>query len=275
MLYGDGDRPTSTSCSSAALRMALAAAAERPDGAAPAGPAPGDRPRLVPARPACRATSATSTGSAARSPQLPGRLDYLAELGTTYLHLMPLLQPRPGENDGGYAVHGLPRGRPAAGHDGRPRGRRRRAARAGHEPLHRPRAQPHRAGAPLGAGLAGGRSGVRRLLHRVPRPDDARRLRRDHPGGLPRPGARLVQLGARGLRRCRRLGVDDVLALPVGPRLHEPRGHAGDARRDHLAGQPRASTCSGWTPSRSCGSGWAPPARTSRRATGCCSCCTR
>src|ERR671932_687442 len=31
-------------------------------------------------------------------------LDHLAELGTTYLHLMPLLQPRPGENDGGYAV---------------------------------------------------------------------------------------------------------------------------------------------------------------------------
>jgi amylosucrase len=36
--------------------------------------------------------------------QLPGRLDHLAELGTTYLHLMPLLRPRPGENDGGYAV---------------------------------------------------------------------------------------------------------------------------------------------------------------------------
>lgn len=31
-------------------------------------------------------------------------LDYLGELGVTYLHLMPLLQPRAGENDGGYAV---------------------------------------------------------------------------------------------------------------------------------------------------------------------------
>jgi amylosucrase len=31
-------------------------------------------------------------------------LDYLDELGVTYLHLMPLLEPRPGENDGGYAV---------------------------------------------------------------------------------------------------------------------------------------------------------------------------
>jgi amylosucrase len=35
---------------------------------------------------------------------IPGKLDYLAELGVTYLHLMPLLKPRPGENDGGYAV---------------------------------------------------------------------------------------------------------------------------------------------------------------------------
>jgi amylosucrase len=32
------------------------------------------------------------------------RLDYLEELGVTYLHLMPLLQPRPSPNDGGYAV---------------------------------------------------------------------------------------------------------------------------------------------------------------------------
>ena len=31
-------------------------------------------------------------------------LDYLVELGITYLHLMPLLRPRDGENDGGYAV---------------------------------------------------------------------------------------------------------------------------------------------------------------------------
>jgi amylosucrase len=32
------------------------------------------------------------------------RLDYLAELGVTYLHLMPLLKPRDGADDGGYAV---------------------------------------------------------------------------------------------------------------------------------------------------------------------------
>ena len=32
------------------------------------------------------------------------RLEYLSELGVSYLHLMPLLRPRSGENDGGYAV---------------------------------------------------------------------------------------------------------------------------------------------------------------------------
>jgi amylosucrase len=32
------------------------------------------------------------------------RLDYLDELGVTYLHLMPLLEPGPAPNDGGYAV---------------------------------------------------------------------------------------------------------------------------------------------------------------------------
>jgi amylosucrase len=38
---------------------------------------------------------------------LPGvrrRLDYLAELGVTYLHVMPLLETREGPDDGGYAV---------------------------------------------------------------------------------------------------------------------------------------------------------------------------
>ena len=33
-----------------------------------------------------------------------GRIPYLRELGVSYLHLMPLLTPRPGDSDGGYAV---------------------------------------------------------------------------------------------------------------------------------------------------------------------------
>ncbi|MEM7567646.1 MAG: alpha-amylase family glycosyl hydrolase, partial [Pseudomonadota bacterium] len=31
-------------------------------------------------------------------------LDYLEELGVTYVHLMPCLMPRPGDSDGGYSV---------------------------------------------------------------------------------------------------------------------------------------------------------------------------
>ena len=32
------------------------------------------------------------------------RLDYLSDLGVTYVHLMPCLKPRPGDSDGGYSV---------------------------------------------------------------------------------------------------------------------------------------------------------------------------
>ena len=49
---------------------------------------------------------------------LPGvrrHLDYLTELGVTYLHLMPLLRPREGENDGGYAVEDYDAVDPRAG----------------------------------------------------------------------------------------------------------------------------------------------------------------
>lgn len=35
---------------------------------------------------------------------LTGQIDYLKNLGISYLHLMPILKPRPGANDGGYAV---------------------------------------------------------------------------------------------------------------------------------------------------------------------------
>ena len=44
-----------------------------------------------------------------------GRAPYLAELGVTYLHLMPLLKPRPRPNDGGYAVQDYRSVRPDLG----------------------------------------------------------------------------------------------------------------------------------------------------------------
>ena len=170
---------------------------------------------------------------------LPDRLDHLAELGVRYLHLMPLLAPREGANDGGYAVRDYRAVDPRLGTMAELEELAGAAARPGHEPVHRPGAQPHRPGAPVGAGLAGRRPGVRRLLHRVPRPDDARPLRADDQRRLPAAGARLVQLGAGGLRRRRRLGVDDVLRLPVGPRLHQPGGVRRRAGHGAVAGQPR------------------------------------
>jgi amylosucrase len=37
-------------------------------------------------------------------PKVLDKLDYLEDLGVTYVHLMPCLKPRPGDSDGGYSV---------------------------------------------------------------------------------------------------------------------------------------------------------------------------
>lgn len=43
------------------------------------------------------------------------RLDYLTDLGVSYVHLMPCLMPRPGDSDGGYSVMDYRRINPAYG----------------------------------------------------------------------------------------------------------------------------------------------------------------
>ena len=43
------------------------------------------------------------------------KIPYLQELGITYLHLMPLLEPRPAPNDGGYAIMNYRKVRPDLG----------------------------------------------------------------------------------------------------------------------------------------------------------------
>ena len=91
---------------------------------------------------------------------LPGsgeHLDYLAELGVTYLHLMPLLRPSDGESDGGYAVADYDAVDPRLGTMADLQALAARPARARHGAVHRPGAQPHRARArmgPQGAGRA-------------------------------------------------------------------------------------------------------------------------
>ena len=46
---------------------------------------------------------------------LRARLDYLQEMDITYLHIMSLLEPRPGKNDGGYAIKDYRRVNPELG----------------------------------------------------------------------------------------------------------------------------------------------------------------
>ena len=171
--------------------------------------------------------------------ELPHRLDYLGELGTTYLHLMPLLKPRPGENDGGYAVMDYRAVDPRLGTMADLESVAEQLHARGmslcidlvlnHTAREHPWAQAWLAGDPEYAGFY------------TAFPD--REMPDAYDATIPEvfpdraPGSFSWVPEACG--GCRRLGVDDVLAVPVGPRLHQPRRDPGDARRDHLAGQPR------------------------------------
>jgi amylosucrase len=97
LLYGSGDLVDRL------VRIALAAAADRPADLREL-----DRRREIARdwyqRPDAVGYVCYVDRFAGTLRELPDRLDYLAELGVTYLHLMPLLEPRAGENDGGYAV---------------------------------------------------------------------------------------------------------------------------------------------------------------------------
>lgn len=97
-LYGDGD-----DVADRLVRLALDAAAQRPVELLAL-----DRRREVDPRwyqaPETIGYVAYTDRFCGTLKDLPSRLDHLADLGVRYLHLMPLLAPRPGENDGGYAV---------------------------------------------------------------------------------------------------------------------------------------------------------------------------
>ncbi len=106
-----------------------------------------------------------------------GSVDYLRELGVTYLHLMPLLRPRDGDNDGGYAVADFRTVRPDLGTMADLRAVADRAAARGHQPGAGPRAQPRGARARVGPTGSGRRAALPRLLPRLPRPHHAGRVR--------------------------------------------------------------------------------------------------
>ena len=62
------------------------------------------RPRLVPSYRAAIGYVAYADRFGGTLAGVGERLDYLAELHVDYLHLMKVLRPREGANDGGYAV---------------------------------------------------------------------------------------------------------------------------------------------------------------------------
>ena len=179
---------------------------------------------------------------------------------------MPLLAAARGRQRRRLRGRRLRRGRPAARHHGRPRGARRRPARARHRAVRRPGAQPHRGRARVGAGGRGRRPGVPGLLPDLPRPHRARRAtsgRCPRSSPTPRPAASPTSRGVGWVWTT-------FNELPVGPGLGQPRGLRARCSTRCSTWPTAASTCCGWTRRRSCGSARAPTARTSPRRT--CSC---
>ncbi len=162
------------------------------------------------------------------------RLDYLQELGVGYLHLMPLLEPRPGPNDGGYAVADYRAVDPRLGDmDGLERlatELRGRGMSLCLDLVVNHTAPEH----PWAARARGGDETYRGYYLHVPRPNPPGRLRADAPARLPRRRAGELHVG----RGARRLGLDDLPRLPVGPRLPESGRLRRDARDDALPREP-------------------------------------
>ncbi len=197
------------------------------------------------------------------------RVDYLRELGVTYLHLMPLLAPRPGENDGGYAVMDYGRVREDLGTmadldgAGRDPARQRDLADPG------PGAQPRGRRACVGRGGAGRGPEVPGLLLRLPRPHRARRLRGVACRRCSRTSRRATSPGTTTWRAgCGRRSTPGS-----GTSTGRTRMCCASSSRSSWTWPTGAWTACAWTRSRSSGSGWAPTARTSPRCTRSPRCC--
>lgn len=174
------------------------------------------------------------------------RLDYLAELGVTYLHVMPLLKPREGPDDGGYAVIYYRKIDPRLGSiDDLERLVDALHSRGmalcidlvlNHTAAEHPWAQ---------AALALDRT-YRDFYRVFPGRTMPDRFERTVPEVFPD-----TSPGSFHQRRRARLGVDHLRELPVGPRLDQPAGVRGDAGRDALPrqqGRRRAAAGRGTVP---------------------------
>ena len=192
-------------------------------------------------------------------------LDYLGELGVTYLHVMPLLAAARGPQRRRLRGRRLSQRRPAAGHDGRPRGTCRRPARSAAcrcastwcsttpPPSTRGRRRPCAVTPPTAGSTASSPTGRCRTASR-------RRCPRSSP--TRRRAASPTSRGSAGCgRRSRAFSGTSTGRTPTSsPRCSTRCSSSPTA----------ASTCCASTRRRSCGSARAPTARTSPRCT--CSC---
>ena len=200
---------------------------------------------------------------------LPGvreHLDYLAELGVTYLHLMPLLRPREGESDGGYAVADYDQVNPRVGTMADLQALAGDLHERGMVAVRRPGAQPHRAGARMGPQGGGRRARLPRDVPDLPGPDRTRRLRAHAARGVPRHRAGQLHPGPGP-----GLGVDELPRVPVGPELRQPGGvpgHAGHHARPGQPGHRRAPARRGAVPVEADGHRLPEPARGAPAAAG-------
>ena len=149
---------------------------------------------------------------------------------------MPLLQPREGDNDGGYAVQDYRAVRPDLGTIDDLRELATDLREHGHQPGAGPGAQPRRPRARVGAAGPGGRAGATATTSTssptatCPTPTSAT---------LPEVFPDFAPGSFTWDDELRRLGLDDVQRVAVGPQLGQPR-RARRVRRDHpVPGQPR------------------------------------
>jgi amylosucrase len=158
------------------------------------------------------------------------KIPYLKELGVTYLHLMPLLKPRPGANDGGYAVMDYRAVRDDLGAmaDLADLAAQLRAEEislcidlvCNHTAKEHAWAQKAMAGDP----------NLSRLLPHVPRPHPARPIRTHRARNLPR-----IQVGQLHLlRSLRQMGLDHLQRVPMGPQLRQSGRFWRNARHHAL-----------------------------------------
>ena len=191
------------------------------------------------------------------------RVPYLVELGVTYLHLMPLLEPRPAPHDGGYAVADY------------------RAVRADlgtMADLADLADTLHENGIALTLDLVlnhvarehdwarrarAGEARYRALLPDVPRPHRARCVRGAR---CPRSSRPRLPAASPGTRRPRR-GSGRPSTPGSGTSTGPTPTSSASSWRSSSSSPTRASTACGWMRSLSSGSAWAPTARTSPRCT--------